>query len=315
MRDGIELIQLFPDYLRSMWRYAAEQVEHLQEIRLRVQQPIMLLLGQTEYYLQSDGRFLEKRGNPYFLSAEDLRAILNHLCQYSLYAYEDELKQGFFTIKGGHRIGVAGQVVMEAGLIKNIKYISCVNIRIAHEVRGAADKVLPYLYQSGELLNAVIISSPGCGKTTLLRDIVRQVSDGNPYGIGRNVGVVDERSEIGGSFLGIPQNDIGSRTDLLDTCPKAQGMMMLIRSMSPKVVAVDEIGSEEDLHALQQVLQCGCRILATVHGESLEEVRRKVPFQAILEEKVFQRFIILGHHEMACRVMAIYDENYSLCLN
>lgn len=313
--EAFELIQLFPDYLRYLWKYAAKEADGLQEIRLRAGKPVLLLIRKKEYFLQTDGK-LQRAGEGCFqLCQEDLKAVLNHLCQYSLYAYEEEMKQGFFTIRGGHRIGVAGQVIIEGGSVKNIKYISCMNIRIAHEVKGAADKVLPYLYQKKILLNCILISNPGCGKTTLLRDIIRQVSNGNAYGEGMNVGVVDERSELAGSFLGIPQNDIGIRTDLLDTCPKVQGMMMLIRSMTPKVVAVDEIGSEEDIHALHQVLQCGCRIIVTVHGESLEEVRKKRQFQTILQEKVFQRFIILGSGEKACSVTGIYNEDYKQCLN
>lgn len=315
MMEAFELVQLFPDYLRDLWKYVAKEADGLQEIRLRIQKPIIILLKKKEFFLQEDGRFQSGEGKAYKITQEDLRAILNHLCQHSLYAYEDEMKQGFFTIKGGHRIGIAGQVIIENGLVKNIKYISCMNIRIAHEVRGAADKVLPYIYEKGQLLNCVIISNPGCGKTTLLRDIVRQVSNGNQYGEGINVGVVDERSEIGGSFLGIPQNDIGVRTDVLDTCPKVQGMMMLIRSMAPGVVAVDEIGGEDDIHALHQVLQCGCRVLVTVHGESLEEVRQKQQFRKLMEEKIFRRFIILGKSDKSCSVSAIYDEEYHLCLN
>ena len=151
------------------------------------------------------------------------------------------------------------------------------------------------------------------GKTTLLRDIVRQVSNGTVFGAGRCVGVIDERSEIAGSYMGLAQNDIGIRTDILDGCPKAAGMMMLIRSMSPRVVAVDEIGDEEDVHALLQVIRCGSSLIVTVHGNSMEEIREKKYIRELLEQKEFRRFIVLTKIENRCVVQGIYNEEYKLC--
>ncbi len=305
--DIINIAELFPDYLRFLWKEVEDNKKSLQEIRIRVNQPVMLYIDKQEFFLDCKGKLQRDNRYAYRGTIEDIRSIINHLCQYSLYAYEEELRQGYFTIQGGHRVGITGQVIQEQNRIKNIKYISSMNIRIAHEIKGAADAVLPYIYHHNEIYNTMIISNPGCGKTTLLRDLIRQISNGNQFGDGRNVGVVDERSEIGGSYMGVPQNDIGIRTDILDACPKVIGMMMLIRSMTPRVIAIDEIGSVEDLQALQSVLQCGCRLIVTVHGESLDEVRQKVIFKPIMESAMFERFIVLGNQKKACMIQQIYD--------
>lgn len=292
------LLQLFPMEKRPFWAEVASIGRDLQEIRLRVHRPIAVIINGEEKFLDENGHFLDRPEWAYCADQEEMLALMNHICHYSLYAFEDELRQGFITVAGGHRVGVAGQVVMEGREgVRTIKHISYVNIRIAHQIKGAADKVLPYLYKDGKLKNTLIISPPGCGKTTLLRDIVRQVSDGNSYGKGMCVGVVDERSEIAGSYMGQPQNDIGMRTDVLDACPKALGMMLLLRSMSPQVIAIDELGGNEDMHALHMAASCGSKILVTIHGEGMEDVLRKFGEENALFAQLFECFLLLGREQ------------------
>ena len=223
-----------------------------------------------------------------------------------------ELKQGFITIEGGHRVGMAGQVIMEEGKIKNLKYISSFNLRISHEVKNCADKIFPYITYNKQMYHTLLISPPRCGKTTLLRDIIRQVSDGNMWVKGCTVGVVDERSELGGCYLGNPQNEMGVRTDILDRCPKAEGMIMLIRSMAPQVIAVDEIGAQEDVHAIEYAMHCGCKMLATAHGYSMEEIQRKPIFEKLVQERRFERYVILSNRYQIGGIEAVYGENGSL---
>lgn len=307
LRDADSLLYLFPTPLRGIWQQVAGQYDNLEEIRLRADRPVLVKLHEGEFFMDGRGCLTHTETASYRMGKEELGAILNQICQDSLYAYEDELKQGFLTVPGGHRVGVAGQVVLEEdGRIRTMKHIASMNIRIAHEIRGAADGVLPYLYEQDRLCNTLIISPPGCGKTTLLRDLIRRISDGNPWGRGRTVGVVDERSEIAGSYLGNPQNDLGIRTDVLDACPKVFGMLMLIRSMAPELVAVDEVGSEEDVQAIRRISACGCGILATVHGSSAEELWHREPAAQLLREQLFTRYIELEKQESHPGVRAVY---------
>ena len=199
---------------------------------------------------------------------------------------------------------------MEEQKVKGLSQISCINIRFAHQITGCADMVIPYVTEDGKLCHTLIISPPGCGKTTLLRDLVRQISDGWETFPGNTVGVVDERSEIGGSYQGIPQNDVGIRTDVLDCCSKAEGMVMLLRSMAPQVIAVDEIGNYEDIRAIEMTLNSGCKLLATVHGSSIDEIRKKPLLERLIKEHVFERYIILQKETAGKigKVREIYDE-------
>lgn len=307
MAGGI--IRLFPGEQRSFWQETARMEEELQEIRLRAGKPIILLYRGKELYLDKAGRPTDRLSESRSTDGSELSGLLQHICNYSLYAYEEELSQGYLTVPGGHRVGVTGQTVLDGREnIRTIKHISCMNIRIAHERKGAADAVLPGLYRKGRLLNTLIISPPGCGKTTLLRDLIRQVSDGNACGQGQSVGVVDERSELAGCYQGISQLDVGIRTDVLDACPKALGMMLLLRSMSPRVIAVDELGGAADLEALYLAASCGSAILATIHGEGLQDAVRKLGQGALLQQRLFQRFLILGKKRGVPAVLEVYGE-------
>lgn len=289
------LLQLFPMERRDFWKTTAVEQKRIQEIRIRCGKPVILMMDGKECFLNSEGQLIEKSEMAYRAEIAEIEGMINHICHYSLYAFEDEMRQGFITVAGGHRVGITGQVVLENdSQVRTIKHVSCINIRISHQIKGVADKVLPHLYQSGKLKNVLIISPPGCGKTTLLRDMIRQISDGNSYGEGMCVGVVDERSEIAGSYQGIPQNDVGMRTDVLDACPKALGMMLLLRSMSPRVIAVDELGSEVDIRALHMAASCGSKMIATVHGADMEDVFRRFGSMGTALEHFFDCFLILS---------------------
>ena len=309
---GVEtVIRSFPAKLRE--RLESLEISHLEEVRLRAGQPLMVVWNGKEYFVTDQGQMSTDQHQSWKVSEDLLRETVESFSRHSLYAYEEELRQGFFTIQGGHRIGVAGKVVLEQGTIKTMKYLSFLNVRIAHEIRGCADGILPYLYEvnefeiNREIFHTLLISPPRCGKTTLLRDLIRQISNGNGSHPGMTVGVADERSEIGACYHGIPQNDLGIRTDVLDCCPKHLGMMMLIRTMSPQVVAVDEIGSREDLEAMEYVMNCGCKLFATVHGSSLEEIRRKPVLGRMVEEAWFGRYVILDRNRTPGHVAAVLD--------
>ena len=288
----------------------------LQEIRIRAGQPVFLIIDGAEWVLGEQG-LLSGSGAKTAPRAEKriLKELLEIFARHSLYAYEDEIRQGFLTIEGGHRVGLCGKTVLEGDKVRTIKEISSLNIRITHEKKGCADAVFPYLFVNGGLVNTLLVSPPGAGKTTMLRDMIRQVSDGSRHEPGRSVAVVDERSELAACFLGQPQCDLGMRTDVLDGCPKAVGMMMAIRSMAPYAVAVDEIGTKEDLEALRQASNCGCRILATVHGSSVFDLTNKPVISEMVMEKVFGRYVVLGKSPHPGTAIGIYDENRRELIN
>ncbi|MGG3737898.1 stage III sporulation protein AA [Aeribacillus pallidus] len=273
-------------------------VEEMEEIRLRTFRPVEVCT----------------RGNPYFLpytfTEEDAEHLINRLSNHSFYTLEEELKRGYITIEGGHRVGLAGKVVLEQGMVKGLRQLSSFNIRIARQKIGVGEPLIPFLFD-GTWRHTIIIGSPQTGKTTLLRDLARIISSGyEPFGIpAMKVGIVDERSEIAGCLRGIPQLDFGYRVDVLDGCPKAEGMMMMIRSMSPDVLIVDEIGREEDGKAIMEAMNAGITLLTTTHGKNLEDIQKRPILQQILKEQRFQRFIELNRQKGPGSVAHIRGEN------
>lgn len=306
-----EIYRILPTRLRRMFQELAIQFEGLQEIRLRVGAPVLFRYRGQEYFLGTMGGMSRDNRSAYCITREELEEVVEYISNYSLYAYEEELRQGYLTIRGGHRIGIAGKIILENRQVKCIGNITCLNIRLAHEVLGCGEGVLPGLLQNGELCHTLIVSPPRQGKTTLLRDLIRLLSYGSQEIYGRTVGVVDERSEIGACYRGEPQNDLGYRTDILDGCPKVEGMMLLVRSMAPEVIAVDEIGSREDVEALEYVISSGVKLLATVHGNGMDDIKAKPVLGRLVQEKVFQRYIVLGGRKVG-QIREVFDERGSL---
>ncbi|MCD8218349.1 MAG: stage III sporulation protein AA, partial [Clostridiales bacterium] len=265
-----QIIRLFPLRLREQIENSGVFHHSLEEIRVRVNQYLAFLTAEGELYLRGRELVSVPDASCVRMRREDLEQMCTFMSNYSFYAYEEEVKQGFLTVEGGHRIGICGQVSVEDGKIRRIFPISYLNIRIAAEHKGCAARIFPKLRHGAEFLDTLLLSAPGIGKTTLLRDLVRLLSDGEKNVAGKKVGLVDERSEIAGCIRGVPQNDVGCRTDVLDGCPKEAGMMLLVRSMSPEVLAVDEIGGQADMDALRYAVRCGCRILATIHSRDVQ---------------------------------------------
>ena len=307
-----EILKIFSINLRKIIAELIIDFELLQEIRLRVNGPLMLVYNNKEYFVSKDHRIITDKTSAYIVSLNEVRETMEYISNYSLYAFEDEIRQGFITIQGGHRVGIAGKTIIEAERIKNIKHISFINIRLSHQVKGCGDKVMPYIINQNTIFHTLIISPPRCGKTTLLRDVIRQLSNGVSTIQGLNVGVVDERSEIGACYMGIPQNELGIRTDILDCCPMVEGMMMLIRSMSPSIIAVDEVGSRDDIEAIEYVMNCGCKLIATVHGSSIDDIKNKPILGRMVREKIFERYIILNNKGRVGNLEEIYDERGTL---
>lgn len=302
------VLQIFPAELRRMLIENREQLAGIEEIRIRINQPVLFLDGNQEWFLNRQSRKLCRDAvHSYYIKESDIHAMLTFLSRYSIYAYEEELKSGFLTLEGGHRVGVAGQMRMEGDRVVQLAYAGSLNIRIAHQKIGCAKDILPHILNGNRVRNTLLVSAAGIGKTTLLRDCIRMLSGDETSRIHFKVGVVDERSEIAACYRGIPQNNLGIRTDVMDRCRKAAGMRMLLRSMSPEVIAVDELGSMEDFQAVDEVLHCGCSILGTVHAADMEELQRKVQLKKWAEQQIFERYVILKKDRNGIRHFEIFD--------
>ena len=292
-----EILRILPGHIRTFINELPEgQIKELEEIRIRIERPIEIIARGRPFFL------------PYVVKPDDAQKLLNKISNFSIYTLEEELRRGYITIPGGHRIGLAGKVILENGTVKAIRDVSSFNIRVAREKVGIADPLIPQIYDGG-WLHTMIIGPPQTGKTTLLRDIGRIISQGRENIPSRKVGIVDERSEIAGSVHGVPQLTFGPRVDVLDACPKAEGMMMMIRSMSPEVLIVDEIGRKEDCEAVLEAVNAGITLIITTHGHSLTEVRNRPILQPVLEMGIFERFIELGRGEAPGTIVSVKDKN------
>lgn len=259
--------------------------DSIQEIRIKVNKPVIINLSSKEVILNS------------IVTLDDIKQILVRVSNYSLYAYEEEIKQGYITIKGGHRIGIAGECVLSQGEVRTIRNISSLNIRICREVKGCSNEVMKFITENNRVFNTLIVSPPKCGKTTILRDIARNISNGMPINslMGKKVSIIDERSEIASCFNGIPQLDVGIRSDILDNCLKKDGMIMAIRSLSPDILICDEIGTDGDMEALNMAFNSGVNIIVSIHGYSIEDIYRRRIFKDLLENSILDRIIVLSN--------------------
>ena len=304
LRKQIET--LFCGRIRNALEMADLNYEDLQEIRMRAYQPMILRTAGGELFLHRLGAFGNAMAEVIVPDQREVQGVLETACGHSGYAFEEELRKGYVTVEGGHRIGVVGQAVMRGKQLQTLKYVSALNIRIAHSVKGCAEKWKTYFYEAGGPCHMLIVSPPGCGKTTLLREIVRIYSEGDEGYLPVNVGVVDERFEIGGFYRGEASHFLGRRTDVVTGCPKTVGMELLLRTMAPEVIAVDEIGAG-DLGAIENMMRNGCKLLATLHGETTEDLLERQEISLLVKKQVIQRYIVLKNRKIPGQILRIYD--------
>ncbi|MBC7074864.1 MAG: stage III sporulation protein AA [Syntrophomonadaceae bacterium] len=288
---------LSPALKNILFELKEEYYSILEEIRLRCGKPLILKLGNKDYTVDCRGRVIEDLKKGYQVNREDIYRTVASISDSSLYAFEEEIRRGFITVPGGYRVGLAGQIVMQGDEIKTITDFSGICFRVAREIKDCAKPLVPYIYSSGTILNTLIISPPRCGKTTILRDLARIFSTGVHRSHSVNVVVVDERSEIAGSFRGIPQLDVGPRTDVLDSCPKAAGMIMAIRALSPQLIITDEIGRREDVEAILECVNAGVSVISSIHARDLNELEKRPLFGELLRTGAFRIGVVISRRE------------------
>jgi len=292
LKEGIrieEIIRYFPINISSLLHKAIKQneklAEQIQEIRIRVGRPIILKLQNLDILIE------------YIVNQTEILQILEKICENSIYAYKNQICNGYITIKGGHRIGITGSAVVENEKIINIKYITSLNFRIARQVLNCSNKIIGQVIdeKNQDIYNTLIVSPPGRGKTTILRDLIRNLSNGidEINFKGRTCGVVDERGEIAAMYKGVPQNDIGIRTDIIENISKAKGIKILIRTMAPEIIACDEIGSKEDVEAIQEAIISGVKGIFTMHGRTLDDVKSNNQINKLIEENKIEKIIFI----------------------
>ena len=289
MKNPDEILRYFPnslyENLSNIFKQNPIIWDRLQEIRIRVGRPIILKLRDQDILLE------------YTVSQSEILQMLERLCENSIYAYKNQICEGFITVKGGHRVGIAGSCVIENGKIINVKYISSLNFRIAREIINCSTNILREVIdkENETIFNTIIVAPPGKGKTTILRDLIRILSNGIKEidFRGMNCGVVDERGEIAACYKGIPQNDVGVRTDVIENVSKDKGIHMLIRSMAPQIIACDEIGSIEDVLAIKYALSSGVKGIFTMHGKNMDDIKNNREVYSLIENKSVEKVIFL----------------------
>lgn len=269
-----------PDRIKDvLLRLDSDIKIHTQEIRLRAGKPVALTVkGSQLFVTQNFGTSFGALGNMLVASAQEVNESFIKFCRHSVYSHKSELSNGYLMLRGGYRAGVCGTAVIENGIITSMRDITSLNIRIAKEIKGCADDVIKSWNGGGVL----ICGAPGSGKTTLIRDMVRQFSIGRA-GEPLKVAVVDTRGEIAASVDGLPQADLGSSTDVLIGCPKALGIEMAVRTLYPDIVVFDEIGNMEEVEAVAQGLNAGVKVVTTAHAGSLSDLSRRPQIKKLLE--------------------------------
>lgn len=289
------ILKCFPKTIKEILStLSQEEIEIIEEIRVRSNLPIILKLGQAEKIID------------YRVNTEEMNYIFQKICENSVYTYQNQIASGYITLQGGNRVGIVGTAVMQNGRVSNLNYISSFNFRISRQIIGSSNSFIDELIEDGQTIyNTLIVASPGLGKTTILRDIVRNISNGIDNKLqGLNVSVIDERGEIAGSYKGVMQNDLGIRTDVISDIPKSVGIIMSVRSMAPQVIVADEIGSKEDIESIQIAMCLGVKGIFTVHGKNLEDVKQNVALRELIQENTFQKIIeIMPEHKYAIKTI------------
>ncbi len=285
-----EILTYLPENIKKIFDVVFEsQADLIQEIRLRGMKPLVIETLRGSFFVSEKGEISQVINDTYILMPDDIKSVFQIICENSVYAHLEDIKQGFITIKGGHRIGFTGKAVCDRGKIESLKDISSINIRIAREYKNCSLDFIKYIIGDGGIKSTLFISPPMCGKTTIIRDVAREISER-----GYKVGIADDRGEIAAMYKGIPQNDVGIHTDVIENAPKKEAISMLLRTMSPKVIISDEISNQDDSCAVMQCFGTGVKVIGSAHGNSPDDVIDKSFLKPLIGRGGFENIIVLS---------------------
>ena len=274
----------------------------INEIRLRANKPILVSCGKSKFFLSENG-LENKLSSAIFATKTMIEDIIFRASEYSIYSVNEQIKKGFIMTKDGIRMGIGGNLIEEAGVIKTMTNFSSLNIRIPHKIRNCSLRAYNSIVAHDKILNTLIIAPPGAGKTTFLKDFVFQLSDRN---LSYNVLILDERGELTSS-----ENDMGYYFDIISFSRKKIGFENGIRALAPDIIVTDELNEQEDIDAVKYAINSGISIVATTHADSLETFKKKESFKDLLNEKAFKRFVVLSNREGPGTFEGVYNENFS----